>query len=103
MTVLTSEKEFYELIHSPIALVLFKTYGCSVCHAVGDQLDQRLVAYPDLPYASIYADDFPKLRGEHMIFTAPVVLLFVNGKEVFRSAQFIDFSKLMNTLDIYFS
>jgi thioredoxin-like negative regulator of GroEL len=68
-------------------LVLISTERCSVCVA----LDQRLKPwiqerFPDLAYRKIKLEDFPLLRGELMVFSAPVFLLFQNGKEVFRKA-----------------
>lgn len=101
MLQLLNEATFKALIQEPIALIHFKSHGCSVCTAVSAQLKERLCAYPRLPFGEIYADDFPSIRGEHLIFSAPVVILFVDGKEVFRSARFIDFQKLERQLDIY--
>lgn len=68
-------------------LILISTERCSVCVA----LDQRLKpwiqsSFPDLAYRKIKLEDFPMLRGELMVFTAPVLLLFQNGKEVIRKA-----------------
>jgi thioredoxin-like negative regulator of GroEL len=68
-------------------LLLVSTENCSVCIA----LDQRLkrwiqIHYPDLAYSKIKLEDYPMLRGELMVFSAPVILLFQNGKEVLRKA-----------------
>lgn len=72
--------------HSSI-LLLISTERCSVC----DALDQRLKPwiqshFPDLAYRKIKLEDFPMLRGELMVFSAPVLLFFQHGKEVFRKA-----------------
>lgn len=68
-------------------LLLISTTQCSVCTA----LDQRLKPwikshYPDLEYRKINLEDFPMLRRELMVFSAPVILLFQHGKEVLRKA-----------------
>jgi thioredoxin-like negative regulator of GroEL len=68
-------------------LILISTERCSVCVA----LDQRLKRwiqerFANLEYRKIKLEDFPLLRGELMVFSAPVLLLFQNGKEVFRKA-----------------
>ena len=68
-------------------LLLISTERCSVCVA----LDQRLkpwiqMNFPDLAYRKIKLEEFPMLRGELMVFSAPVLLLFQNGKEVLRKA-----------------
>lgn len=76
-----------EIDKYPSILLLLSTERCSVCTA----LDQRLKpwiesSYPDLVYCKIKLEDFPMLRGELMVFSAPVILLFQNGKEVLRKA-----------------
>jgi thioredoxin-like negative regulator of GroEL len=68
-------------------LLLISTERCSVCAA----LDQRIkpwiqMQHPDLAYSKIKLEDYPMLRGELMVFSAPVLLLFQNGKEVVRKA-----------------
>jgi thioredoxin-like negative regulator of GroEL len=68
-------------------LLLISTERCSVCIA----LDQRLkpwiqIRYPDLAYSKIKLENYPMLRGELMVFSVPVILLFQNGKEVLRKA-----------------
>ncbi|MBC5839412.1 thioredoxin family protein [Flavobacterium muglaense] len=68
-------------------LILVSTERCSVCVA----LDQRLkpwiaTHYPNLSYSKIKLESHPLLRGELMVFSAPVLLLFQNGKEVLRKA-----------------
>jgi thioredoxin-like negative regulator of GroEL len=68
-------------------LLLISTERCSVCTA----LDQRLQlwirnSFPDLAYYKIKLEDFPMLRGELMVFSAPVILLFQNGTAVLRKA-----------------
>ncbi|UQD57236.1 co-chaperone YbbN [Flavobacterium sp. K5-23] len=85
-------------------LLLISTERCSVCVA----LDQRIKPWiqdfhPDLTYLKIKLEDFPMLRGELMVFSAPVLLLFQNGKEVVRKAgvfslehAFEEISRAMN-------
>jgi thioredoxin-like negative regulator of GroEL len=68
-------------------LLLLSTERCSVCVA----LDQRIkpwiqLHHPDLAYSKIKLEDNPMLKGELMVFSAPVLLLFQNGKEVVRKA-----------------
>ena len=47
-------------------------------------------------YTSYYiqADEMAEAVGQLNLYTAPVVILFYNGKEIHRQARFIDFSEL---------
>ncbi|MFS0578868.1 hypothetical protein [Brevibacillus sp. 179-C9.3 HS] len=42
----------------------------------------------------------PFISGEFLVFTAPTILLFADGKEVFRQARFISFDELERVLKI---
>jgi hypothetical protein len=72
--------------HSSI-LLLISTENCSVCQA----LDQRLKPWlrknlNELEYCKVKLEDYPLLRGDLLVFSAPVLLLCQNGKEILRKA-----------------
>ena len=41
-----------------------------------------------------YADEMAEAVGQLNLYTAPVVILFYNGKEIHRQARIIDFIEL---------
>ena len=76
-----------EIDKYPSILLLLSSDRCSVCTALNQRLKPWLQSnYPDLPYQKIILEDFPLLRGELMVFSVPVILLFQHGKEVLRKA-----------------
>ena len=42
----------------------------------------------------IQADEMTEVVGQLNLYTVPVVILFYNGKEIYRQARFIDFLEL---------
>lgn len=67
--------------------------GCSVCHADLPKVEEQLARY-DIPHAKILVNDMPEAAGQLSLFTAPVVILFADGREFHRQARIIDFKTL---------
>jgi thioredoxin-like negative regulator of GroEL len=63
--------------------------NCSVCHALFPQLKNVLEDFPDIQLGVVNADDVPEVAGYLSIFTAPVMILFMDRKEVLREARFV--------------
>ncbi|MCT9925466.1 thioredoxin family protein, partial [Enterococcus faecalis] len=53
----------------------------------------------DIPALHLDALETPEVASKFEVLTAPVVLIFHQGKEVFRQARFIDFKKIRYLLD----
>ncbi|MQH60351.1 thioredoxin, partial [Escherichia coli] len=74
-----------EFIHqSPLAVLHVMRDQCSVCHAVLPQIEDLMQSYPNVPLAVINQSQVEAIAGELNIFTVPVDLIFMNGKEMHR-------------------
>lgn len=102
MEQLFSKKQVDDFIrqHS-LTLLMLKTQNCSVCEAVQPQVELLLEGYEHIAGGFVYMEDVPELAGEYMIFTSPVLLLLMEGKEVYRAARFIIFEELANQINRY--
>lgn len=72
-----------------LAFLFISTPNCSVCHALLPQIQQMLERFPKIKLALIDAHIVPEVAGEFSVFTAPVLLLFINGKEYIREARIV--------------
>jgi thiol-disulfide isomerase/thioredoxin len=63
--------------------------NCSVCHALLPQVRDVLEQFPLIQLGHINADHVQEIAGYFSVFTAPVLLLFVDGKEYVREARFV--------------
>ncbi|CAM4018007.1 thioredoxin family protein [Lederbergia lenta] len=68
--------------------------NCGVCHVILPQLIDLLEEFPLIQLGHINADDLEEIAGRFSIFTVPVLLLFVDGKEVIREARFVHMQSL---------
>lgn len=87
---LTSVESANEFIsHHQISFLYISMTGCSVCHALQPQVQKLLTKYPDIQMATINAQEVPAVAGSFSVFTAPVLLLYVEGKEYIREARIV--------------
>jgi thiol-disulfide isomerase/thioredoxin len=76
--------------------------SCSVCHALLPKVQGMLARFPHIRCALAKIDDIPALAGKFSVFTAPVLLLFVEGKEVVRKARFVPMEELERDIQKYY-
>lgn len=89
-----SFEAWLEVVENSKPFLLFvKTNNCSVCDGLLPQVEELQVDYP-LPFYIVNAADSPEIAGQLSLFTAPVVLLFSEGREYARFARFVQMNEL---------
>ncbi len=92
-------EEFHSLVGKEQTFLLFvKTDNCSVCEGLHPQVESFENDYK-LPFYLVNATKVPEMAGQLILFTAPVVILFREGKEVQRFARFVPIDELRRRLD----
>ncbi|MBE1553869.1 thioredoxin family protein [Sporosarcina limicola] len=79
-------------------LLFVKTENCSVCDGLLPQVDVLDTDYP-FPFYKVNVTEIPEIAGQLSLFSAPVVLLFNEGKEYARFARFVQMAELKRRLD----
>jgi len=82
------------IAQNELAFLYFTTPNCSVCHGLQPQIEKMLNKYPKIKAAHIDSSKVPKAAGQYSVFAAPVLLLFVAGKEYIREARIVHTEKL---------
>ncbi len=99
MTPTTFENARQQIAREKLVLLYISMPRCSVCLAVKPRIEKLFAA--ELVQLQLDAAAYPEVAGTYQAMTAPVVLLFFNGKEVHRQARFIDFDKLAHVIGQY--
>jgi thiol-disulfide isomerase/thioredoxin len=81
-----------------MVLLYISRPNCSVCHALLPQVEEVLKEYPGIVSVQADAAEIPELAGEYSIFTVPVLLVFIEGKEMMRKARFVPIDDLNQRL-----
>ncbi len=77
-----------------LCLFYIKAPDCGVCNVMLDKVVRLADQFPSL--TSFYTDitEEPLIAGQFLVYSGPTVLLLLDGKEVYRGAQFIDLEEL---------
>lgn len=98
MKSITTYEQWQEVVQREIHLLLFvKTTNCSVCEGLYPQIDE-LQSNVSVPFYVVNAAEVPELAGQLSLFTAPVVILMLQGKEYIRYARFVPVQEVMEKL-----
>ncbi len=96
---LTSLEEVEGFVQeNDLAFLYFTMPDCSVCHGLKPQISDMMAQYPKIQLAEIDASEVPEAAGQYSVFTAPVLLLFVQGKEYIREARIVHTAQLNDRL-----
>lgn len=87
---LTNIETVQVFIHKqPLSFLYISSSNCSVCHALKPQVRNLMGKYPLIVLGSVNTQEVTEIAGLFSIFTAPVLLLFVEGKEYIREARIV--------------
>lgn len=77
-----------------LCLFYVKAPDCGVCNVMFSKVGALTEDYPQL--VSFYTDitEEPLIASRFLVYSGPTVLLILDGKEVYRSSQFIDLKEL---------
>jgi len=75
-----------------INIVMFTTTTCVVCHPLKEKIIKRFAN--EIPLASVMVDDHKEVASSFGIYSAPITILFVDGKEISRHALALDINEL---------
>ena len=93
-------KSLKEIVDSETFCLLYiQTPDCGLCSIMLDKIDAVAQHYDNLRSARVELLVVPEVAGEFLVATAPTVLVFSHGKEVYRAGTFIDTLELEQVLE----
>lgn len=106
MKELINKNEMDEIIkHETFALFYLSKTQCGVCKALKPKIKMTADKYPLLKQYYINLDNDETIIGQYSLFTIPVVLVFIEGKETIREARYMSIddidSKLKRIFDLH--
>ncbi|HLR67405.1 thioredoxin family protein [Virgibacillus alimentarius] len=82
-----------------LSFLFISQTNCSVCKGLLPQMKQLMSKYPKIQLGYIDASEVEAVAGRFSVFTAPVLLLFVDGKEYIREARIVHLQRLEEKID----
>ena len=84
-------------------LVYFGSESCGVCSALKPKVEEILKSYPRVKSVEIDVDKSVRAAAAYNVFTIPVILVFINGKESIREARHISIQDMDHRIARYYN
>ena len=96
----TSETELSTLLQrEPAVMLYFSSPECGVCHVLKPRITALLAEqFPRVVFAEVDCAETPALAALYQVFTVPVVLLFLDGRESSRWVRNLHLGELREQL-----
>ncbi|OOF64156.1 thioredoxin family protein [Rodentibacter sp. Ppn85] len=84
-----------------LSLLYVQAPNCGVCTVFHTQIEKLLSEMPQIAGIETNIVNVPSIAGAFQVMSAPAVLAFADGKEIWRGARFIDMKALQDILEKY--
>lgn len=88
--------------NSSMLLMYFGGESCGVCKDMLPKVECMLERYPGIKAIKIEIEGSSELAASYNVFTIPVIILFIQGKETIREARIISVIGLEQKISRYY-
>jgi thioredoxin-like negative regulator of GroEL len=89
--------------NNQIVLVYFGSNTCNVCTALKPKVEELIKDYPQIKSAQVDVEKSLTVSAAYNIFTIPVILVFIEGKEIIREARHISMQDISRKIERYYN
>ena len=100
MKIANSLEEIKEEILSKKALIFyFSSKNCSVCSVLKPKIEKEILKnFDKINFTEIKSDENPEITSYFGVFSAPVILFYLDGKEFLREGKNISIGVLIDSI-----
>lgn len=103
MKKLINENEIIDLINNnEISVVYFTGMDCGACEAIKFKIESILKELPQIKSGEINGEENLGLAAKYGVFSLPIFLLFIEGKESLRVGRNVDLLELERSIRRYY-
>ena len=100
---LFSESDISNLIkYNKMAVVYFTVMDCGACEAIKFKIESILKNLPEIKSGEINGEENLSLAAKYDVFSLPIFLLFIEGKETLRIGRNVDLLELERNIKRYY-
>jgi thiol-disulfide isomerase/thioredoxin len=105
MKTIQSVPEFDQILaENDAVLAYFSTETCSVCQVLKPKVIEMVSeAFPKMKMVFVESDKLPELAAQHLVFTAPTVVVFFAGRETIRKSRAFGVDELRSEIERSYS
>ena len=86
-----------------VMVVYFSGDSCGACKVIKVKIEHILKKYPNRRACEINGEEHLDIAASYGIFSVPVFLLFIDGKEYIRVGRNLDLLKLERDMNRYYN
>ena len=86
-----------------MTVIYFTGNSCGACEVIKNKIDSFLQNYPNIKSYEINGEENLKIAYKYSVFSMPVFLLFVEGKESIRTGKHVDLLSLERSIHRYYN
>ena len=102
MEVITSYEKLAGLIeNNDMLMIYFTSEACGVCRTMMPKVENMIKGYPNIKAVKVEADKSLNISASFNVFTVPVILLYIKGKETIREVRIISLDNLEQKIARY--
>lgn len=96
--------EYNEIINiNKIVIFYFDGSTCGACEIIKDKILDIISEYNEIKFVEIDGVKYSNIAAQYNVFSLPITILFVNGKETIRVGRYIDMLEFKNIINRYYS
>lgn len=100
---LVSENEVFNLIdNNKIVVIYFTGMDCGACEAIKFKIESILRSLPKIKSGEINGEENVELAAKYGVFSLPIFLLFIEGKESLRVGRNVNLLELEGNIRRYY-
>jgi thiol-disulfide isomerase/thioredoxin len=85
-----------------IVILYFSNKACGACEAIRNKVQSMLEVYSKVKMIDIDGEEQMELAVQNSVFSFPLLILYVEGKEVIRVGRNVNLIELENTIKRYY-
>ena len=103
LNTLFSENDIINLVNdNKIAVLYFTGMDCGACEAIKYKIEGILKNLPQIKSGEINGEENLDLATKYGVFSLPIFLLFIEGKETLRIGRNVDLLELERNIKRYY-
>ncbi len=104
MRKLTKDYEIADLIKDNAMVVIYFTGNdCGACEAIKFKIHNILKRFPKIKSGEIQGEEHLDIAAKYEVFSLPIFLLYINGKETLRLGRHINLLELEENIKRYYN
>ena len=96
--------EISDLINNnQIVIVYFNGVSCGACEVIKVKIEKIIDKYPKIKSCEINGEDHLDVAASFDVFSLPLLLVYIDGKETIRIGKNIDLLEFENIINRYYT